>query len=143
MQKTSTRKAVTRSPTDDTPSRDEIMGVANLLLLARSSVKSRYPDQVCIDLLDQCISHLTTRYGVSRAKLSGGVNRHASAELPALLRVLRYAQADAIESLNDSGCADLLSQCIERLADNQLLEGQFADDELLDEPAAPLTLLVH
>jgi hypothetical protein len=119
------------------------MGVANLLLLARSSVKSRYPDQVCIDLLDQCIIHLTTRYGVSRAKLSGGVNRQGSAELPALLRVLRYAQMDAIESLNDSGCADLLSQCIERLADNQLVDEEPADDEVLDEPAAPLRLLVH
>jgi hypothetical protein len=140
MQKTSTRKAVIRSATDNSPSRDEILGIANLLLLARSSVKSRYPDQVCIDLLDECISHLTTRYGVSRARLSDGTKRNESAELPALLRVLRYAQVDAIESLNDSGCADLLSQCIERLADNQLLE-ELADN--LEEPAPALMLSVH
>jgi hypothetical protein len=122
MQKTSTRKAVTRSPADFSPSRDEIVGVANLLVLARSSVESNYPDKICIDLLDQCISHLTTRYGVSRSKLSGGRGAHGSAELPALLRVLQYAQADAMQSLNDSGCADLLSQCIRRLSHNQLLE---------------------
>jgi hypothetical protein len=140
MQKTSTRKAVIRSVTDDSPSGDEILGIANLLLLARSSVKSRYPDQVCIDLLDECISHLTTRYGVSRARLSGGTKRNESAELPALLRVLRYAQVDAVESLNDSGCADLLSQCIERLADNQLLE-ELADN--LEEPAPASMLSVH
>jgi hypothetical protein len=140
MQKTSTRKAVIRSVTDDSPSGDEILGIANLLLLARSSVKSRYPDQVCIDLLDECISHLTTRYGVSRARLSGGTKRNESAELPALLRVLRYAQVDAVESLNDSGCAELLSQCIERLADNQLLE-ELADN--LEEPAPASMLSVH
>jgi hypothetical protein len=104
------------------PSRDEIVGVANLLVLARSSVESNYPDEICIGLLDQCITHLTTRYGVSRARLSEGRQRHASTELPALLRVLQYAKVDAIQSLNDSGCADLLSQCIRRLTDNQLLE---------------------
>jgi hypothetical protein len=121
MQRNSTRKAVPRSPTGFSPSRDEIVGVANLLVLARSSVKSNYPDQVCIDLLDQCIRHLTTRYGVSRSNLSGALVQ-GSAELPALLRVLQYAKVDAIQSLNDSGCADLLSQCISRLSHNQMLE---------------------
>jgi hypothetical protein len=101
MQRNSTRKAVPRSPTGFSPSRDEIVGVANLL--------------------DQCIRHLTTRYGVSRSNLSGALVQ-GSAELPALLRVLQYAKVDAIQSLNDSGCADLLSQCISRLSHNQMLE---------------------
>jgi hypothetical protein len=122
MQRNSTRKSVTHASTELLPSRDEILGVANLLVLARSSVKCNYPDKICIELLDECISHLTTRYGVSRAKLSGNPKRQGSAELPALLRVLQYAKADALESLNEHGCADLLSECIRRLSENDLVE---------------------
>jgi hypothetical protein len=124
-----------RSPTRSTGSsvsRDEVMGIANLIVLARSSVKIHWPDKVCIELLDKCISHLTTRYGVSRTKLASGAKRSLASELPALLRVLRYAQADAVESLNDSGAADLLSLCIRRLAHNHLLED--------DGPSPPLSV---
>jgi hypothetical protein len=127
MEKQSTRKAA------ETVSRDEVVGIANLLLLAQSSVKIHWPDKICIELLDKCISHLTTRYGVSRAKLAGGPKSHSATELPALLRVLRYAQVDAVQSLNDDGCADLLSQCIHRLSHNHLLE----------DHASPQMLSVH
>jgi hypothetical protein len=120
MERSSRRKAETDTPVRLRPSQEEIIGVADLLLLARQSVLTHCQDEVCVALLDACIDRLRMRYGLSRMKPGGRANE--CAELAAVVRVLRYARADAIESLGDSGCADLLAECIGRLTRTQLLE---------------------
>ena len=112
----------TQHKTETGPSRDEVIGVAHLLLMARGSVQTHWRDEVCVALLDTCIQRLRTRYGLSRVKLGGPANE--CAQLPALVRVLRYAYAEAIENFSDSGCADLLAECIGRLTRAQFLEEQ-------------------
>jgi hypothetical protein len=94
---------------------DDIVSIANLLLMAQASAKVHCPDRVCLSLIEQCIARLRERYGLSRANLGEGFSVKEFVEIPALLRVLGYARAEAIHSLNDADCADLLGECIERL----------------------------
>jgi hypothetical protein len=96
-------------------SRDDIVGVTSLLLMAKASAAVHCPDRVCISLMEKCIARLLKRHGLSRAKLGGVMKAKEFVELSALLRILRYAQAEAIHSLSDAGCADLLGECINRL----------------------------
>jgi hypothetical protein len=96
-------------------SREDIVGVTALLMMAEASAKIHCPDRVCISLMEKCIARLLKRYGLSRAKLGDGLKIKDCIEVPALVRILRYAQAEAINSLNDAGCADLLGECINRL----------------------------
>jgi hypothetical protein len=94
---------------------DDIVSIANLLVMAQASAKVHCPDRVCLALIEQCITRLLGRYGLSRPKLSEGLRVKEFIEIPALLRVLGYARSEAIHSLNDADCADLLGECIERL----------------------------
>jgi hypothetical protein len=71
---------------------------------------------VCLSLIEQCIARLLERYGLSRTQLSDGLRVKEFVEIPSLLRVLGYARSEAIHSLNDADCADLLDECIERLS---------------------------
>jgi hypothetical protein len=96
-------------------SRDDIVGIASLLLMAKASARLHCPDKVCISLMEKCIARLLKRHGLSRAKLGGDMKTKEFIELSALLRILRYAQVEAIHSLSDAGCADLLGECINRL----------------------------
>jgi hypothetical protein len=96
-------------------SRDDIVGVARLLLMAKASATLHCPDKVCISLMEKCIVRLLKRHGLSRAKLGGDMRTKEFIEVSALLRILRYAQVEAIHSLSDAGCADLLGECINRL----------------------------
>jgi hypothetical protein len=96
-------------------SRDDIVGIASLLLMAKASATLHCPDRVCISLMEKCITRLLKRHGLSRAKLGGDMRTKEFIELSALLRILRYAQVEAIHSLSDAGCADLLGECINRL----------------------------
>jgi hypothetical protein len=95
---------------------DDIVSITNLLLMAQASAKVRCPDRVCLSLIEQCITRLLERYGLSRTQLSDGLRVKEFVEIPSLLRVLGYARSEAIHSLNDADCADILDECIERLS---------------------------
>jgi hypothetical protein len=95
---------------------DDIVSITNLLLMAQASAKVHCPDRVCLSLIEQCIARLLERYGLSRTQLSDGLRVKEFVEIPSLLRVLGYARSEAIHSLNDADCADLLDECIERLS---------------------------
>jgi hypothetical protein len=95
--------------------REDIVSITNLLLMAQASAKVHCPDRECISLMEQCIARLLERYGLSRAKLGDGLRIKEFIEIPALVRVLRYARAEALQSFDDTGCADLLGECIDRL----------------------------
>jgi hypothetical protein len=94
---------------------DDIVSITNLLLMAQASAKAHCPDRVCLSLIEQCVARLLDRYGLSRAQFGDGFRAKEFIEIPALVRVLGYARSEAIHSLNDSDCADLLGECIERL----------------------------
>jgi hypothetical protein len=96
-------------------SRDDIVGVASLLLMAKAWARLHCPDKVCVSLMEKCIARLLKRHGLSRAKLGGDMRPKEFIELSALLRILRYIQVEAIHSLSDAGCAELLGECINRL----------------------------
>ena len=93
---------------------DDILSITNLLVMAHASAQVHCPDRVCVSLMEQCIARLLERQGLARAALDG-VRIKECVEIPALLRVLRYARTEALHGLNDSDCADLLGECIERL----------------------------
>ena len=96
--------------------RDDIVSVTNLLLMAQASAREHCVDRVCLALMDQCIARILERNGLSRASFGDDARARESIELPALLRVLRYARSEALRSLQDADCADLLGECIERLS---------------------------
>jgi len=131
LQKNIRRKTEITAAAHACPSRDEVIGVANLLLVAKGAVETHCRDEVCIALIDTCIDRLRTRYGLSRLGLGDRLGE--CAELPAAVRVLQYAHAEAIENLSDSGCADLLAECIGRLTRNPFVH----------ERRAPRSLTVH
>lgn len=94
---------------------DDIVSITNLLLMAQASAKAHCPDRVCLSLIEQCVARLLDRYGLSRPALGDALRMKEFVEIPALVRVLGYARSEAIHSLNDADCADLLGECIERL----------------------------
>jgi hypothetical protein len=96
--------------------RADILGVTHLLMLAKASAKLHGGDQVCIRLLEKCIAHLLQQNEISRADVSGCFGPTEFVPYPAVLHVLTYAQAEATDSLGDTHCADLLGECIGRLA---------------------------
>jgi hypothetical protein len=120
MKRSLKRRAAPQSAIRCCPSREDVIGFANLLRTAKASAKVCCPDQTCIGLLDQCLTRLTSGNEASWSGFearSGGVM-----EFPALLRALRYAEAEAVENLNDRRSADLLRECIGRLTQIRLVE---------------------
>jgi hypothetical protein len=115
MDRSSRQKAEVGSLIVVRNSPDDIVSIASLLLMATASAKIHCPDKVCISLMEKCVERLTERYGISRESLGDDLRIREFIEVPALLRVLRYAQAEATHSLNDAECADLLGECIDRL----------------------------
>jgi hypothetical protein len=91
---------------------DDLAGVASLLVIARTSVRSQCADTVCIGHLNKCISYLVTRYRIPRPAIDDG----AVVGCEAVLRMLRYAQAEMTQNLVDTDCVELLDQCIGRFA---------------------------
>jgi hypothetical protein len=94
---------------------EDIVSVTRLLVMAQAAAKVHCPDRVCVSLIDQSIARLLKRYGLSRPNPGDSLKVKEGVEVPALVRVLRYARAEAIRALDDSGCADLLAECIDRL----------------------------
>jgi hypothetical protein len=91
---------------------DNVAGVASLLVIARNSVRARFPDSVCIGHLNECISQLVTRYRIPRPIDAGD----SVVGWEAVLRMLRYAHAEMTQTLTDTDCADLVDLCIGRFA---------------------------
>lgn len=121
MDESSRPNADVGSPAAVSSEREDIIGVANLLLMAQASARVHCPDKVCISLMEQCIARLRECYGVPRAHLGDGLRPREFIEASALLRVLRYVREEAIHTLNDERCADLLGQCIKRLTQTHQL----------------------
>jgi hypothetical protein len=105
-------KAATPEPIIVHPMQDDLAGVASLLAIARNSVRNHCADSVCIGHLNKCISYLVTRYQLPRPATGEG----AVVGCEAVLRMLRYAQAEMIQKLVDPDCVELLGLCIGRFA---------------------------
>jgi hypothetical protein len=121
MERSLRRKAVPDSSIRCCPSREDVVRFADLLRTAKASATVYCPDQICLGLLDQCITRLAGWEEASRPGSDGEARPREVMGFPALLRVLRYAQAEAVENLNDSRCADLLTECISRLTQTRLI----------------------
>jgi hypothetical protein len=105
----------------------------HLLVSAEVSARIHCPDRTCAEILEKCISRLSRRYGLSRSDLGDKALRESS-HLPALVRLLTYAQADLIESLKDRQCADLLAECIGHLTRIHRFSTEPADQDFLSVP---------
>jgi hypothetical protein len=112
MERRPTAKATSQTPIIVQPTNDDLTGVANLLAIARNSVRLQCADSICIGHLTKCISHLVTRYGVPRPVVADG----SVVGWEAILRMLRYAQVELTQNLIDADCVDLLDLCIGRFA---------------------------
>jgi hypothetical protein len=112
MERQPPAKAASQTPIIVQPINDDLAGVANLLAIARNSVRLQCADTICIGHLNKCISHLVTRYGVPRPVAPDG----SVVAWDAILRMLRYAQAEMTQNLIDADCVDLLDVCIGRFA---------------------------
>jgi hypothetical protein len=87
--------------------------ILELLGSARLSVES-HGDSFCAGLLDQCATQLRERHGLSGTQQSGDPV-WAESNLPALIHLLIYVQAEVAETLRDTQCAAALGRCIDRL----------------------------
>jgi hypothetical protein len=112
-------------------SRPVALGVVQLLGSAQVSLKTMCGDELCVRLLDKCITHLRERFGLA----AGDPNFdpvHTEASLTAVVRLLVYVRVEVIESLSEMQCADLLNQCIDHLLQSHLLfHEQFGKPTLL------------
>jgi hypothetical protein len=112
MERRPSAKATTPQPIILHQVQDDLAGVASLLVIARNSVRTQCADSVCIGHLNKCISYLVTRYRIPRPAIGDG----PVVGCEAILRMLRYAQAEMTQNLVDTDCVDLLDLCIGRLA---------------------------
>ncbi|HEX2654831.1 MAG TPA: hypothetical protein VHN11_14400 [Xanthobacteraceae bacterium] len=94
--------------------RADALGVLNLLLSAKASIRTNHADAPCVDILDECIARLEDKHQVSPSDLSNSLV-WTEFGLPVLLRLLSYAQAELEETLQDEASADLLNKCIAHL----------------------------
>jgi hypothetical protein len=115
MAKGSKYKGQAQSAIDLGASRADVLGVLQLLHSARVSAGIHCTDEVCGGILEKCILHLQNRHCLSQADFSDHL-MWAEGSLPALLRLLDYAQVEVVECLDDAVCADQLRECIEHLA---------------------------
>ena len=103
-----------KRPGSGLASRADVLGILQLLASAKASATLHCPDETCADLLDQCISYLEDRHGLSEPDDGDGL-MWTEASLPALVRLLDYAQAEVADCLDDSFCVDHLRECIGHL----------------------------
>jgi hypothetical protein len=92
--------------------RSELLGFLKLLKVARVSAEAHCADGACVALLDECMSSLMQRNGVSAGELQRGVTAAEFMQIPTLLRALTYACAEAQENLDEPHSAALLAKCI-------------------------------
>jgi hypothetical protein len=114
MQKGARQKGDIRPPLAACASAADVVGITHLLVMAKRSLEFHHRDAACLALLDRCISRLLKRHKLSQSDL-GKVIAGDFVRFPTVVHVLMYAQAEAIDSLDDSPCADLLGECIGRL----------------------------
>lgn len=93
-------------------------GVATLLTSIKPSVRTFTDDDVCLRLIDECIVHLRTRYGVKTEECGGRTGGDTS--FTALVRLLLYVRSELVDELNDERCANLLQGCVEHLLTTHL-----------------------
>ncbi len=89
-------------------------GVFFLLLSVRASLLRLYPEEVCLGMIDECLSSLKAKYRLSNEDVREGILWEETS-LDALLRLLGYLQAEIDERLNDPKLAEQLKLCVDRL----------------------------
>lgn len=91
----------------------DIHAILQLIGSAQVLIKT-HGDSLCVGLLDQCAAHLRTRYRLSATDRSED-RVWAESNLPALVHLLIYVQAEVNDKLRDASCAAALEQCIDHL----------------------------
>ena len=113
-------KGQARSIPDLGPARADALGILQLLHSAKASAAIHCVDDVCAGILEKCIWHLQKQHSLSQSDVGNDL-MWAETSLPALLRLLDYAQAEVKDCLNDAPCSEHLKECIEHLI--QIHEG--------------------
>lgn len=97
--------------------RADALGVLLLLLSARESIKKYCNDEVCEQILDECIVKLQTSHVLSTADLHNCIVCQASS-FEALLRILDYLKVEVTERFRDPASGNSLGKCIAHLMTN-------------------------
>lgn len=103
--------------------------VLRLLGSARVAIKLGCGDEFAENLLDEGMSHLRQRYGLSVEDSDRDMTLSslgddlvwAKSSLQTLVRMLLYVKAEVAENLRDETCANLLTQCIDRILQTKKL----------------------
>ena len=111
MEKRGRAKAVTHSQIVFRPMPDEMLGVANLLFAAMSSLRVQGADSISVAHLNECIAVLVARYAIPQPTSTGA----APVDWAAAMRMLSYARGEMVQNLVDAHCVDLIEMCIGRL----------------------------
>ena len=93
------------------PLQEDMIGIANLLYAAMSSMRTHCADSVCVAYVNECIAHLVKRYRIAQPK----ANASATVGWVAALRMLDYARTEMLHKMVDADCIDLMDVCIGRL----------------------------
>ena len=93
------------------PLQEDMIGVANLLFAAMSSMRTHCADSVCVAYVNECIAHIVKRYRIPQPK----GNDSATVGWAAALRMLDYARTEMLQKMVDADCIDLMDVCIGRL----------------------------
>ncbi len=91
-------------------------GVFFLLLSARASLRRLCADDVCLGIIDDCISSFQQQYNLTDEETSEGIV-WAETSVGALLRLLEYLHGEIGERLNNRRCAQQLQYCIDHLTE--------------------------
>jgi hypothetical protein len=114
MNNGNSRRPPADSETETESPLSSVRGVVMLLGAARASAIASCGDKSCVDLIDQCIAHLSEKYDLPA--IEQGANQvWTEGSVTALTRLLKYVHAEVSEILNDQPGARLLTQCIDRL----------------------------
>ena len=102
-------------------------GVVMLLGAARDCATESCDDGLCVALIDQCISHLTVKYGLPENELDGHQGS-AESSIGALVRLLRYVREELTDILCDERGGNLINQCIDHLLQAHVSDEQRTHD---------------
>jgi hypothetical protein len=91
--------------------RNDALSLLQLLLSAQQFLERYCGDQPCTPMFLQCISEFRQRHSISERGLADSLSWEEE-NVPALVRLLVYVQAEAAENLRDQHCADDIEKCI-------------------------------
>ena len=108
-------------PVSASERQEDVKGIFLLLMSARTSLPLHQADELCLSIMDDCISSFQARHKINERETREAIVWEETS-LAALVRLLQYLQGEIRDRLRDRQCAEQLKLCIDYLTQVKLNE---------------------